>query len=81
MAFTLAQLEALDEAIATGAQQVSYGNKIVIFKSMDDMLKARNLMAAELGLLNKGTVNDGRTYGKFNKGLHSNNCNRDEFYR
>lgn len=69
MPFSLPQLQALDDAIATGTLQVSYGNKIVMYKSLDEMLRVRNLMAAELGLLNDSTINDGRKYGCFNKGL------------
>lgn len=65
MAFTLQQLQALDDAIAQGVMQVTYGNKIVMYKSLDEMLRVRNLMARELGLTNeKGE----RKFAEFNKG-------------
>lgn len=75
MAFTLAQLDALDAAIATGTTQVTYGNKIVMFKSTKEMLEVRNLMIKELGL---GVDNNGgRKYGEFNKGIN-NSCDEQD---
>ena len=65
MAFTLDMLAALDKAIASGVQQVMYGNKIVMYKSTADMLRVRALMAQELGLKNSSA---NRKYGEFNKG-------------
>lgn len=66
MAFTLQQLEALEAAIATGTKQVMYGNKLVMYNTLDEMLRVRDLMKKELGLIKP---NSGRTYGEFNKGL------------
>lgn len=66
MAWTLQQLEALEAAIATGTKQVMYGNKLVMYNSLDEMLRLRDLMKKELGLIKP---NNGRNVGEFNKGL------------
>jgi hypothetical protein len=50
MAYTLEQLQTLEDAIAQGVNQVMYGNKMVIYRSVDDMIKVRNMMRVELGL-------------------------------
>lgn len=49
VAFTSADLTALDEAIASGALEVQYTDKRVKYRSLDDMIKLRNLMKRELG--------------------------------
>src|SRR3546814_16543994 len=48
MAFTTAQLQALDNAIASGRLTVSYGGRQVTYQSMAALIKARNLMREEL---------------------------------
>lgn len=48
MAFTQEQLAALDEAIASGTLRVRYGEKDLTYQSMDDLMKARALIAREL---------------------------------
>src|SRR3546814_19628270 len=48
MAFTTAQLQALDNAIASGRLTVSYGGRQVTYQSMDALIKARTLTRAEL---------------------------------
>ena len=50
MAFTSSDLTALDEAIASGALEVQYTDKRVKYRSIDDMIKVRNLIKKELGL-------------------------------
>lgn len=49
MAFTQAQLDALDAAIASGTRSVSYDGKRVEYGSLAEMLQVRALMADELG--------------------------------
>lgn len=66
MAWTTEQLEALEAAIATGTKQVMYGNKLVMYNSLSEMLQLRDLMKKELGLIKP---NAGRKFGEFNKGL------------
>lgn len=46
--FTLAQLEALESAIATGTLSVYYGNKRVEYRSMPELIAARGLIRADL---------------------------------
>ncbi len=48
MAYTIEQYEALKAAIATGTQSVSYGDKTVSYRSMDDMEKILRRMEADL---------------------------------
>lgn len=67
MAFTQAQLDKLEEAIATGALEVEYGDKRVRYRSMAEMLQARELMARALGKRKKSD----RRYAEFHKGLES----------
>lgn len=50
MPYTLAQLEALDAAILQGASSVSYEGKSVTYRSLDDMLRIRNIVATALGV-------------------------------
>ena len=50
MAFTQAQLDALEAAIATGALRVTYQDKSVQYHSLEDMLLLREAMRRELGL-------------------------------
>lgn len=61
MAFTLNQLSAIDNAIASGQLSVSYDGKQVQYRSMDDLLKARQLVVGELtaaGLLAPTRLNN-----------------------
>lgn len=62
---TQADLDALNTAIEQGVQQVMYGNKMVIYRSLDDMLRARDIMMRNLGLTKKTH----RIYAKHNKDL------------
>jgi hypothetical protein len=48
MAITVEQLDALDEAISSGAKEVWYGQKKVEYRSLDEMMLLRRRMAAEL---------------------------------
>ena len=50
MAFTLIQLEKLQEAIAIGALEVEYADKKVKYHSLNDMLRIMALMKQELGV-------------------------------
>ena len=66
MAFTQSDLDVLNAAIATGARSVRYGDKQVDYKTLDEMLRARQIMMQELGLI---TVSSKKFYGRFNKGF------------
>lgn len=50
MAFTQAQLDAIEEAIASGATSVSYEGKTVSYQSLDQMLRIRAIIRSALGL-------------------------------
>lgn len=66
--FTLAQLTAINAAIASGQLVVHYADKRVEYRSMPDLIAARNLIRGELiasGLLAPGAV------GGANRGPHT----------
>ncbi len=48
MAFTLTQLDAIETAIASGELLVEYEGKKVQYRSMADLMQARNTVRAEL---------------------------------
>lgn len=50
MAFSQAQLDAIEEAIAAGSTSVSYEGKSVAYRSLDDMLRIRAIIRNALGL-------------------------------
>lgn len=49
--FTLAQLEALESALAQGAKSVQYGDKKVEYATIAEMKALRAQMRRELGLI------------------------------
>lgn len=51
MAWTQTQLDALEKAIAEGTLRVKYENKEVEYRSLEDMLKVRDLIRKELGIV------------------------------
>lgn len=65
MAFTQAQLTALDDAIALGALEVRYQDKTVQYRSLSEMLQLRDLMRRELGLASAANT---RIYPSHSKG-------------
>ncbi len=48
MAHTQADLDAVKAAIASGEQSVEMGGRKVVYRSIDDLRKARDDIAAEL---------------------------------
>lgn len=68
MAWTLDDLQAIDEAIAQGAMEVEYEDKRVKFMSLDQMLRARRIIINSLGLANTDPCK-GRKLAQFSKGL------------
>ena len=64
MAFTLEQYNSLIEAIATGANSVRYGDKTVTYNSLNDMIKVKHLMEAELFPTRKPVKNKLAVYDK-----------------
>jgi roadblock/LC7 domain-containing protein len=73
MAFTLNQLAAIEGAIASGTLKITYDGKIVEYRNMADLLKARDLVRGDLtaaGLLSAPALtNRGpATVAVFNRG-------------
>ena len=48
--YTLDDLAALEEAIAKGIRSVKYTDKEIVYRSLDEMLRIRDLMRQCLGL-------------------------------
>jgi hypothetical protein len=70
MGFTREQLGILEAAIAQGALDVNYGDKRVTYRSLNEMLRTRDLMKKELGLAgNSSTKNSNRRFAIHGKGL------------
>lgn len=64
--FTQAQLDALIAALAEGVLTVKYEDKLVTYRSLDEMLKLKDVMEVDLGLQARGE----RRYASFSKGLN-----------
>lgn len=62
MAWTADDLAALDAAIATGAQKVRYQTHEVEYRSMADMLRARDLIKGEMA---GASTNGGAMYAEY----------------
>jgi hypothetical protein len=67
MAYTTQQLDVLESAIAQGVTKVKYSDKEVEYRSLDDMIRLRNIMRQELGM--SGGIASRRTLAEFSKGL------------
>lgn len=59
MAFTVAQLTAIEEAIGSGALEVTYEGKTVKYRSADELRKLYELVRADL--VRQGLITDTRT--------------------
>lgn len=49
MAFSSTDLATLEEAISSGALEVQYTDKKVKYRSLDEMIRIRDLMKRDLG--------------------------------
>lgn len=56
----------LERAIYEGALKVEYGDKKVEYRSLNEMVRARDILRADLGL----TQQPRRTLASFSKGLY-----------
>lgn len=52
--WTLDDLIKIKSAIASGALRVEYNDRTVVYKSMTDLLKAKQVIEIELGLKKRG---------------------------
>lgn len=66
MAYTAAQLSALQAAIASGALRVSYSDKDVTYRSLAEMLALERAMEAEI--TPPATARTACTWASFGKG-------------
>lgn len=48
MAFTQTDLDAVNAAVASGELSVEVAGRRIIYRSVDDLIKARNLITSEL---------------------------------
>lgn len=67
-AFTQSQYDALKEAISLGATQVEYGDKVVKYRSLSEMMALLNRMEKELGITDGGIIVTNPVY---NSGLQT----------
>ena len=66
MALTSADLTAIETAIASGELSVSFSDRSVTYRSMDDLLKAREFIKNAL-TQSGGTAPTRSTYASFTK--------------
>lgn len=71
------RLEALEAAIADGVLKVKYTDKEIEYRSLDDMLKARDLIRKKLGL-KKDCGGTGLFGGRRIIARHSKGLDRDD---
>lgn len=64
--YTQAMLDALDEAIATGATSIQYADKKIEYRSMTEMLRARDFISRKVNPPIEGA---NRIYPTLSKGL------------
>lgn len=68
MAFTQAQIDALEDAIAQGVLEVYYGEKKIRYRDLDEMEKILNKMKLQVSGKSRN-VGGVRLYAKHSKGL------------
>lgn len=68
--FTFERLQALEAAIAEGVLKVKYSDKEIEYRTLDEMLKAREIMRKALGM-NSKSGDAGLFGGRRIKAIHS----------
>jgi hypothetical protein len=56
MAYTITQLATIEEAIASGTLRVEIDGRVVVYQSLADLIKLRDIMKAELGVSTPSTA-------------------------
>lgn len=56
MAYTQADIIALDKAIASGALRVKHADRDVTYRSLDEMLRTRDLIAQQIAPEDNGGI-------------------------
>ena len=64
-AYTQQQYVALCAGIAQGVTEVTYGDKKMVFRTLDEMLRTKTLMEKDLGI----KVGSRKKFASFSKGL------------
>lgn len=67
MAWTQAQLDAIEAAIASGELSVQFGDRTITYRSMEDLLKARAVIKDALAS-DAGTAPDRFSFAQTSKG-------------
>lgn len=66
--YTLEQYTIISEAIAMGALEVKYGDKEIVYRSLDEMLRIQQLMYNQL--FPENNRNNGQKYFSHSKGTY-----------
>lgn len=66
MSWTTDDLHALNRAIALGMRRVEYHDRIVEYRSLDEMVRIRKMM---MGVLNPGSSRNNVYYASVSKGV------------
>jgi len=67
MSFSTAQLQAIEEAIASGELSVSYEGKTVTYRNMADLVRARDLIKSDLQASGQMTAGPRSSLASFSK--------------
>ncbi len=67
MAFTVEQLTAIEAAIASGELKVAFDGREVTYRSVDDLLKARNTVKS--ALQESGTLTKKRRFSVISRNM------------
>lgn len=68
MAFTSQDLTAIDKAIASGELRVKFGDREVQYRSIDELLKARDVISSSVASDSGSSPSTRCTYASFSKG-------------
>jgi hypothetical protein len=66
MAWTQDQLDAIEAAIASGELTVRFGDRMVTYRSMDELLRARDVIRDGLAA-QSGDAKERHSYGQVSK--------------
>lgn len=69
MAWTQTDIDALKTAIAKAERRVTYGDKTVEYRSLDEMLKALAVIQAEVTAANGGATPSRTIYVQHGRGV------------
>lgn len=67
MAVNQAQLDALDNAIATGELKVEYDGKSITYRSIGELLQARGFVAGQLAQQSPSTITATSAVAEFSR--------------